>query len=126
MTSLHASAIDFLEESTGVLRIARSDNTRMQVGRPLLDRQVIGGDFVHVVPPPLSTYCTSAIQLRARRVKRGPTPSPSNEACARRRSDESTLLKALTLTTAYSLSSIKLVATGTMPHRLQTWNTAVR
>src|SRR5207302_6260643 len=60
-----------------------------------------------------------------RRARRASSLSPSNVIGARRTSAGSTPSNALTLTTAYSRPSMRLVTTGTMPHAEQIWNSAV-
>src|SRR5687767_1117992 len=68
---------------------------------------------------------TFAIQLRLRRARRVSACSASKLIGARLSKAESTFSNALTLTTAYRRSSIRLVTTGTMPQRAQTRNSAV-
>src|SRR5687768_1554731 len=68
---------------------------------------------------------TFGIQLRLRRARRVSGRSASKLIGARLSSAGSTFSKALTLTTAYRRSSIRLVTTGTMPQRAQMRNSAV-
>jgi hypothetical protein len=70
-------------------------------------------------------YSTSAIQLRFHRARRAPLSSLSKSVDSRRMSERSMSSKALTLTTPYSLSSIREVTTGTTPQRAQVWNDAL-
>jgi len=72
-----------------------------------------------------STKITSAIQLRLRRANRSSHASPSSVTDDRRSIDGSTPSNVLTFTTAYSRSSIRLLTSGTTPHRVQIRNCAV-
>jgi hypothetical protein len=69
-------------------------------------------------------YSTSAIQLSFHRAMRAPLSSLSKLVDSRRIIERSMSSKALTLTTPYSLPSIREVTTGTTPQRAQVWNEA--